>query len=247
MADIEACPSPREYLSSLRHHVREPVSNALDRSRRERREVERERDAFEVFAERVDDLPAMSVSQASVPAMTVRSSPTVADADALRRLYAETVTAVPHYERVYDEPITTNVRAELGPEIAALFEQTASGAGLVPTQQQAIVSAARQAATDRAEFCDTLEAEVASLQSLREDLTAVLDELDSTIVPPWYYQQFRDNLSSIITTRQAQLTARSVAYLDGHNFCESLYSDEAHTYPVLKAVARLLDCVTVGD
>lgn len=247
MADIETRPPPREYLSSLRQHVQEPVSNALERSRRERREIERERDAFEAFAERVADLSTASASKASIPSMTVRSSSSVADADALRRLYAETVMAVPHYEAVYDEPIRTNVRAELGPEVAALFEQPGTTARLVPAQQRAVVSAARQAATDREEFCDTLEAEVASLRSLREDLTGILDELDSTIVPAWYYQQFRDDLSSIITTRQAQLTERSVGYLDGHNLCESLYCDLEHTYPVLKAVARLLDCVTVGD
>jgi len=73
----------------------------------------------------------------------------------------------------------------------------------------------------------------------------VLDELDSTIVPAWYRQQFHDNLLAIIETRQAQLEERSIPQLDGHDLCESLYHDEPQTYPVLMAIARLRDCVTI--
>jgi hypothetical protein len=244
MANLDSPPGPREYLSSLRQHVREPIVSAIERAQRERREVEAEREAFETFVDRVADLPTVSAvsTEPAPPAMLPRPR-TGADSETLRRVYRETVMDVPHYEAVYDEPVTMNVRAELGPEVASLFESTA--ATLSPTQQGAVLSAAREAATAREEFCDTLEAEVTSLRTGRDDLGAILDQLDSTTVPAWYSQQFRDELLSIITTRQTQLTERPLSSLDRHNLCEWLYGDGKETYPVLVAVARLLDCVTV--
>ncbi|WP_254280775.1 DUF7260 family protein [Haloarcula marina] len=244
MADLDTRPGPREYLSSFRQHVRKPISNALERVQRERREEVRERDAFEAFADRVADLPTTSSTSQSVFAVTALPDRSTTDTEALRQAYRDTVMSVPHYETVYDESLTENVRAELGPEIAALFTST-TGPSLLLEHQRAVLSAAEQARTDREEFQDTLDAESESLRSLREDLTAVLDELDSTIVPAWYRQQFHDNLLAIIETRQSQLEERSIPQLDGHDLCESLYQDEPQTYPVLMAVARLHDCVTI--
>lgn len=244
MADLDTHPGPRDYLCSLRQHVREPISNALETAQREHREVARERDALEAFADRVSDL-STTPSRSSPPAtVTLRSSHQSADIEALRQAYRETVMAVSHYEEVYDESLVVNVRAELGPEIATLFEPNTE-LSLLPVHQQTVVSAARQGATDRDELCDTLEAEISSLRSLRTDLTAVLEKLDSTIVPGWYRERFKNNLMTIITTRQSQLEERSLSHLDGHNLCESLYQHEPQTYPVLMAVARLRDCITI--
>jgi len=244
MADLDTRPGPREYLCSLRQHVREPISNAVERVQREHREVARERDAFEAFAERVTDHPTEPTDVRPAPAVTVLSARSARESESLRTAYSETVMGVAHYETVYGESLTAHVRAELGPEIATLFESSADGA-LIPEQRRTVVAAARQAAADRDEFCGTLEAELESLRSLRAEITAILDELDSTTIPAWYHQQFTNELTSIIRTRQAHLAERSLSYLDGHNLCESLYHDEPQTYPVLMALARLRDCVTV--
>lgn len=246
MADLDTRPGPRDYLCSLRQHVREPVSNAIEHVEREHREVTREREAFEAFADRVADFSTAPAGNQPTPSTMAFSPRPATKTEALRQAYRETVMAVSHYERVYDEPLAENVRAELQAEIAALFEPTADTA-LIPAQQDAVVSAARQAAADREEFCEALETEKSALQSLQADLTAVLDELDSTIVPAWYRQKFTDKLTAIITTRQSQLAERSFSYLDGHNLCESLYRNEPQTYPVLMAVARLHDCVTIRE
>jgi hypothetical protein len=246
MADLDTRPGPREYLCSLRQHVREPITSALEHVQRERREVTRECEAFEAFADRVAEFSTTAAKSQPAPVTTDFSSRQTTEADSLREAYRETVMAVSHYERVYDEPLVANVRAELGAEIATLFESTGDTA-LIPAQQQAVVSAAKQAATDREEFCDALETEEAALESLLADLTAVLDELNSTVVPAWYRQTFREKLTAIITTRQSQLAERSFSYLNGHNLCESLYSDQPQTYPVLMAVARLHDCVEIRE
>jgi hypothetical protein len=115
----------------------------------------------------------------------------------------------------------------------------------VSVQQETVAAAARQVAADRDELCETLDAEITSLQSLRADLMEVLKKLDSTIVPGWYREEFKTKLMGIITTRQSQLEARSLSHLDGHNLCESLYQQDPQAYPVLMAVARLRDCVTI--
>jgi hypothetical protein len=244
MADLDTRPGPRDYLCSLRQHVREPISNAVERAKREHREVTREREAFETFAERVADHPTEPTDDGPVPAVTVLSTRSAPESESLRHAYSETVMAVAHYETVYDEPLTAHVRAELGPEIATLFQSSADGA-LIPEQRRTVVAAARQAATDREEFCGTLDVELESLRSSCTEITAILDELDSTTIPAWYHQQFTNELTSIIRNRQAHLAERSLSYLDGHNLCESLYHEEPQTYPVLMAVARLRDCVTV--
>lgn len=246
MADLDTRPGPREHLHALRKYVRKPVSGALERAERECREIDDEREAFEALAERVADLRTASTPARPVPSVSAPVPRSGADGEDLREAYRETVMAVPHYEAVYDEPLVTNARAEFGPDIGSLFASETTSR-LLPAQQQTIVSAARQAAADRAEVCETLEDEITSLRSLRGEITAVLDELDSTVVPSWYYPQFQESLLSIITTRQSQLDERTLSHLDGHNLCESLYEDQPQTYPVLMAVARLVDCVAVKE
>lgn len=244
MADLDTRPGPRDYLFSLRQHVRKPISNALETAQQEHREVTRERDALDAFADRVSDFSTISSASISPSTVSLHSSQQSTDIEGLRQAYRETVMAVPHYDEVYDESLVSNVRAELGPEIATLFESNTE-VSLISVQQQTVITAARQRAADRDKLCETLDAEISSLRSLRADLTAVLEELDSTIVPGWYRERFKDKLMAIITTRQSQLEERSLSHLDGHNLCESLYQNEPQTYPVLMAVARLRDCVTL--
>lgn len=244
MADAESSPEPRQYLCSLRQHVREPLDTAIERVEQERSEVALECTAFEKFADRVATLSPASPTESSLSSVTVLSDPPTTETATLRQDYRDTVMAVPHYGDVYGESLMENVVAELGPDIATLF-QPERGSSLVPSQQRAIVSAANRAAADCTEFCETLDNELSTLRSMCDDITVVLDELNSSVVPAWYQQQFENRLTEISSTRQSQLEHRVVSYLDGHNLCESLYHDDPHTYPVLTAVARLLDSVTI--
>lgn len=254
MAEADTNPRQRGFLSIFRRHVLAPVRAAERRVERERTELVAERDAFEQFAERVADIPPVSPRAQGRPIRTRtalhsadEADPLRQTADALRRAYADTVVAVPHYDDVYDEPVVENAAAELGPELASLLVPS-DGVAFVRPHKKALVEAAEQGATEREEFHDRLDTEIDSLRSSRCELTSVLDELETTIVPSGYRAQFEDDLTQTLRARQSTLVSQpTLAHLDCHNLCTYLYDDDPWTYPVLTAVARLLDSVTVRD
>lgn len=246
MAELKFPHGPRQHLTALRDHVCEPVCTAIELAEREQHEVALERDAFERFADRARAIPVDSTLESGLTAIPVTDDSGSNSISALRRAYSKTVTDLDHYEEEYDESITENATAEFGPEIATLFDP-ASHTAFTERHRRCLVSAALQSAADREEFCETLGAELESLQSVRERLLAVLNELDSSVVPGWYRQQFQERLLEIITARQSAIEDRSPTHLDGHNLCQYLYGTEPQTYPALRAVARLLDSVTVRE
>lgn len=246
MVETDSRPEPRTYLHSLRRHVLDPISTAIGIVDREQTEVTLERDAFERFADRTRSLPSKPPRTGTVPTVSIPLQSSTTDTAALRRAYSETVMNVPHYEDAYDESVTENVTAEFGPEIATLFDPGAVTSVTEATRER-VVMAASQAAADRDEFCGTLDSELESLRVARRELSTVLDELDSSVIPAWYRQEFEGRLSEIIECRQSEIDGRSISYFDGHNLCTYLYGDEPRTYPALTAVARLLDSVTVRE
>lgn len=247
MAELDTQSRPRQYLCTLRQHVLEPISAAEAIAEQERNEVALERDAFEQFAERVTDISPVSPQTPSLLAGTVLTEPSTDGTEVLRRAYTETVMDVSHYDEVYGEPAVENTVAEFGPEIASLFQPT-SGLSFTEPHKRVLITATEQRATERDEFCDALDSELESLRSMRRDLTTVLDELDTSVIPSWYHEQFEDRVTDILHARQSKLRTRSpMSYLDGHNLCTYLYCDDDWTYPVLTAVARLLDSITVRD
>ncbi len=246
MAEPDTRSAGREHLASLRAYVLDPVSAAETAVEREATEIRRERDAFEAFADRVEELAADSPRRSALPATTVLDERPRRSAGAARRAYDDTVASLPHYDEVYGESIVANAAAELGPDAASLLVPDNDGP-LTERHKSVLAGAARRAATERDGFLNTLEVERESLRAAGEELTALLDELDASVVPDWYHERFESRLLEVVRDRQAELAGRSMSYVDGHDLCEYLNADVDWTYPVCIAVARLLESVTVRD
>lgn len=168
-------------------------------------------------------------------------------AAALQEGYEETVMAVHHYDHVYGESIEDNASAEFGPDLASLLSSE-TPTTFTQSHKKLLVAAAKQRARDRDEFCDRLDAELHSLGSRRNDITTILNNLDTSIVPVWYREQFENEIRQLLRTRQSALGSQSsVPYLDEHSLCAYLYAEESWTYPILTATARLLDSVSVPE
>lgn len=243
MAELDAHSSG--HLSALRRHVLGPVVTATEAAVTEATEVRLERDAFEEFADRVAEFAPERPREPGPPSV-VGTGGSSGRADALRRAYAETVTAVPHYDAVYGESIPENAAAEMGAGAASLLDP-AGGVRLTEANRRLLTAAARRAAGERDDFLDALDVELRSLRCGHDSLAALLDELDASVVPSWYHERFEERLATVVETRQAELSGRSVPYLDGHDVCEYLYADEPWTHPVCTAVARLSRSVGVRD
>lgn len=247
MAELESHHDPRQHLSILRHHVLGPVVTAETLANRVRTEVASERDAFDAFADRVATVTVDSPRPPALMAGSVDTSATSSATAALQDGYEETVMAVPHYDDVYGESVAENASAEFGPDLASLLSSETSTT-FTRSHRKLLVGAAEQRARDREEFCDRLDSELHSLRSRRQDITTVLENLDTSIVPTWYREQFEEELGEVLRTRQSTLGSHSsVSYLNGHSLCAYLYGEESWTYPVLTAVARLLDSIAVSD
>lgn len=246
MTEIASADSS-QYLCILRKYVLSPLLVANTYLEQEREEVKSEQEAFEQFAVEVAEISTVSPNTPVLPVRNGIEKVPSRQSDALRKAYRETVMAVPHYDEVYGESLTENIVVEFGPEFSELFQST-SGASFTDHQKKLLIAAAKQSAEDRADFTDTLDSEKESLRSSQQDLTKLLDELDTSIVPAWYRQQFTDQLEDVLSTRQTILTTwSSLPNLDGHDLCAYLYGDELWTYPVLTAIARLLHSVVIHD
>jgi len=247
MAELESHHDPRQHLSILRHHVLGPVLTAETLAERVRTEVASERDAFDAFADRVATITVDSPRPPALMAGSVDTSGTSSATAALQEAYEATVMAVQHYDEIYDESVEENASAEFGPDLASLLSSETSTT-FTQSHRELLVGAAEQRARDRGEFCDRLDSELHSLRSRRHDVTTILDNFDTSIVPAWYREQFEEEVRQVLRTRQSTLGSQSsVSYIDEHSLCAYLYAEESWTYPVLTAVARLLDSISVPD
>lgn len=247
MADLNTRNGPRQHLHILHKHVLGPLSAAETIVERERTEVAGERDAFDEFATRAEGIAPAVEASATLPLGTEPVSPSTQPTSELRRAYRETVMSVSHFDEVYGETIEENASAELGPELAELF-QPSSGVSFSAHHRTLLITGATQQARERAAFCDLLESEADSIRSMHQSLTALLETLDTSIVPGWYREQFEERLDEILVDRQSTLYERSIpSSYESRTLCEYLYGDEPWTYPGLTAVARLLDSVVLRD
>ena len=247
MAELNTNHAARQHLYVLEKHVLGPLSTAETLATRERSEVAAERDAFEEFADRVSKLDPVTVDRQAVPLGDATNELPNQRTERLRQAYEETVMAVSHYDDVYGESLEENVTVEFGAELAEVF-RVDSSVSFSPRHRELIVGAANQQARDRADFCDELDAEIDSLQSVHGDLSSLLGTLDNSTVPAWHSEEFTARIDAIQASRQSALFARSLpSRYDSHTLCGYLYGDEPWTYPGLTAVARVLDSVALRD
>lgn len=174
--------------------TRQPrIEAALDVVSREREIVSTERQAFESFLARIDGLQATEpsirppdsagdgcvlASAASKPTLqrdsmqAVRgTSPPSPDSDVqrIRTAYRETVMAVPHHDREYDDSLQENLAAEFGSGLARYVTQ---GAELTPEMHAALVEGSERAMDERSRFGTLLDDERESLQRLETEVDA---------------------------------------------------------------------------
>jgi len=155
------------------------VRDARECCREERRRVVDERDAFEEFADRVDqfDPTPMDTTTAALDGPVIgtrRGSGFTTPGDVrLRRVvnaYTETVVSLPHYHREYDETVAESLAAELGPDATSTV---LSGGTLSPELQSTIVARSRQAATSRESLVDAIDTELDAIDNAEARLTEI--------------------------------------------------------------------------
>lgn len=245
MSHTDTVEGSQHYSSTFRRHVLDPVTTAENVVERERREVEREREAFDAFATRLADIPTVSGIDSPSPERPALLTVSTDSDDDLRAAYEETVMDVSHYDTVYGESIEESLRAEYGPEFASLFDPSSS-VPFADYHRESLVRATRARIDERSRFERLLDDERASLRTARRTMESTFENLDSTIVTAWYREEFDARLDELLEDRQSHIQDNPrLSRFDGHCFHEYLYADEPWTYPVLVAVGRLLDSVVV--
>lgn len=237
---------PHQFLQSLRRHVLTPLSTADRILERERTEVTAERDAFEAFVERLATITPETEPAARVPSPAVAAREPVPDRiERVRAAYRETVMSVAHYDDVYGESLAENAAAEFGPDLA----EGLRGDRSVPftrLYKNALRTAAAGAVQERRVFIDVLHRESQSIERARTELTDLIAELDTTIIPEWYQETFADRLDRVATERQKTLrTRQSLPSIEDHGLCTYLYERESWSYPVLTSVTRVHETVVL--
>lgn len=250
--------------------TRQPhVERALDVVEAETALLERERNAFERFLRRVEDVrvaaPAASGGGGRIVpegsgAAPARSTLVTGDApDGLREVrtaYRETVMAVSHYDREYGETLAEHAVAELGETVAA---QLVSGAAPAPVVKRAVVGAAGEARDNRKQLVAVLTRERDSLQAVKTDL----DEVERTVYE--LGRQVSDTTRSgelaaidadleaaeqrctdLLNRRQELLHGRSTAAVSGveaDSLVRYLYGSLETPCPALADIAACLDSI----
>ena len=105
------------------------------------------------------------------------------------------------------------------------------------------IDAAIEAADRRERFADQVETERESIECADRTLSELVDRLGPTGLAASDRRWFHDRVDDLVTRRQDRLRSRSAARQDGHDLCGYVYAEEAWTYPVLTAVARLRNSV----
>lgn len=227
------------FLRTWRDHVLEPVETALTVLDTEHTELAAEQDGFECFLQRLRTVAP--TEQHPSPAGTPSRRSASDSIETLRDAYAETVLAVDHYEAVYDEPLVENVAVEFGPDYATLFHPETDVGFSLPLKRS-LVAAVEQAIDERVSLNRAVKIERESLQEYQGRLRDIVDVLDSTVVPEWYRETLRDDVTAVLRERQKQLHS-SVHRFETHEFCTYMYGEQRWTYPVLTSLARLQESV----
>ena len=248
--------------------TRQPhVERALEVVEAETALLQRERDAFERFLRRVEQVrvgTAAGAAGRSVPgasgAVPARSTLVTSDApDGLgdvRAAYRETVMAVSHYDREYGESLAEHAAAELSEPVAA---QLVSGAAPAPVVKRAVVGAAREARDSRKELVTVLEREHGSLRAVEADLGEVertVYELGQEISTATHSSELaaidadleaaKQQCTDLLNRRQERLHGRSTAAVSGieaDSLTRFLYGGLERQCPALADIAACLDSI----
>lgn len=244
------------------------LRKAADAIVEERKHVVRERNAFEAFADRVDQLhPGISSdgggagTLSGAPAVRVVTDESTSNSGgigAVETAYERTVMSMQHYNEEYGESLAENMAAELGSDVATAV---AAGEQLTPGLQKALVSEARRAAKRRDTLLSQLEGEaervdeayraIAPIEHRLESVESDLEASNGFHEGESAWNRLRSietDLEAELERQQGQLEPSQHPAEEPHVFCRYLYGDGNGNgeYPVLGTLGRLLRRVERG-
>jgi len=219
----------------------ETLDKAIACIEEEQSSVQIECDAFRKFRETVSlARPARSGNSGNPTRMTE-----------LAESYQETVMSTPDYRSTYGDSLVESLRAELTPSIAdALCSETE----LTQKQKRNLLLATTRAIEEREIYCEILETERNSIQSIQSEISDINKALRQ--LPPcsrtqlsfdeyatvWAeYDSQLDRCDRLLQDRQVSVREARQPNLprneDSHALNEYLFNKLETTYPALRAIA----------
>lgn len=233
------------------------ISDGASLVNAEQRRTRSEREAFRLFASRVEALDPSAVGMGQTQhgeSTLVRAALDDPRLGEVRDAYRETVMAVPHFEAEYDESLAASMAAEFGEDVATAV---VSGSRLSPALQEELVRRSHRAVDHRATLLRTLAAEDEALAECRERLAAVDHSLDSLerqphcassydeLVGRWRrLRKLEADTRQIQADRQRELHDRRTHATrrdDDLSFYDYLYRSLSVSFPVLADGLGVLD------
>ena len=232
---------------------------ALESVRRERREVERECQAFRRFRKRTQSLKTdpPQIEQISGGAHQRFSSAQPSVRDVIEPYYRETVMAVDHYDDVYGDSFETSISAEFGADVLLLISEAMSFSQVI---KQRLLGAAQQCIDRRRVFIETLETESAmfkdaqsTIQTIRNTVVEIDDEdlRDLSVTQLTSRQETLQSLTrkceEWLQRRQEQIhvrrSERSSGERDYTTLCSYLYEPLDVDHPILATFVEVMEII----
>ncbi|UIP01587.1 hypothetical protein Hbl1158_16660 (plasmid) [Halobaculum sp. CBA1158] len=233
---------------------------ALDSVRQERREVERECQAFKRFRQRIQTVETQTLRfERSVVGVNQNLTPEEKSVrDTIELWYHDTVMAVDHYGDVYGDSFEASLSAEFGVDVLVLISEATTFSPLI---KQRLLEAAQQCIDNRRVFLETLEDEFNTLkdaQSTVQEIREAIAEFDSTELQGISDTELTDRYETLhtlndeckswIQQRQEEIHAHRIdrsADVDAYtDLCSYLYEDLEVDYPVLATFVDILEIIS---
>lgn len=214
-----------------------PIDTARSAIVRERQEVVAEIDAYTAFRNRIRTIDVQAPTAGPPSVRVLDSGPATEPSTQLRDAFRETVMAVEHYERIYDECLLEHVASEFSPEVVGWFRPETQ---VFNSQSKAaLVQYSDQSITHRERYLTLLDDEGRQLSQARSRLTNLLSSATDQIPLAADAPAIRE-LDRMALDRQAAVQVhRTSSAIDGHELHEYLYEAAPSEYPVLTAITRI--------
>lgn len=222
-----------------------------------------EQEAFERFGSRLRDVTpstpeaaGRSTDPAGATALVASRSVPAPGMTEIRTAYRETVMDVPHYDSEYGDSLRDSMQAEFGEQLA---RHVVDGQALVPVIHEALLEASAAANDDRGDYCQLLERERDSLQSIESDLndlearvvdlgeritatteSSELASIDATL------RSIETECTDLANERQQVIhnrTTRSFSGIEASSLVRYLYDGTGFVFPALTDISTCLDSV----
>jgi hypothetical protein len=222
----------------------------------ERQRVQEEADAFDSFADRIDDLETARARTTTTDpgATTLVEAGSTAGLRRVRDAYQRTVMSVQHFDEEYGESMLENMAMEFGDDVAGAV---VGGATLTPQLQETLVRRSRQARDKRLVLLDHFDDELDAVTWAAEKLGRVESSVDRVTDQPierleyddqraeWYLLEDRqEECEQVLERRQETIQERTdIADSVGHveSLEDYMYEPLSVTYPVLASGTDLVE------